>query len=326
MFALVVTRRMIRWGVLVVGLMLLWAWGPGLWQLGYRYVCGVRPGVTLEGRPIGGLLEHELYREVAMIAEEYVTVPQDAYYDEATGELHGEVVGTWVDVAATVANILAAAPGERVQLVVLDVLPTIRRSLFEPVYRGNPERPYVSLAINVDWGQEILPKMLDVLDQHQVAATFFLTGRWAQANPALAKMIASRGHEIGNHGYWHAHPNSLSAKDLEKLIVDNENLLDELTGQSNKLFAPPYGEFNERGLATAASLGYRTILWSLDTRDWQDPSPQEIVNRIVPKAENGSIILMHPKANTVQALPQLIKGLREKNLRLVPVGELLWHD
>ena len=68
MFALVVTRRMIRWGVLVVGLMLLWAWGPGLWQLGYRYVCGVRPGVTLEGRPIGGLLEHELYREVAMIA------------------------------------------------------------------------------------------------------------------------------------------------------------------------------------------------------------------------------------------------------------------
>ena len=111
MFALVVTRRMIRWGVLVVGLMLLWAWGPGLWQLGYRYVCGVRPGVTLEGRPIGGLLEHELYREVAMIAEEYVTVPQDAYYDEATGELHGEVVGTWVDVAATVANILAAAPG-----------------------------------------------------------------------------------------------------------------------------------------------------------------------------------------------------------------------
>ena len=106
----------------------------------------------------------------------------------------------------------------------------------------------------------------------------------------------------------------------------NEIHLDELTGQSIKLFAPRYGEFNERVLATAASLGYRTILWSLDTRDWQDPSPQEIVNRIVPKAENGSIILMHPKANTVQALPQLIKGLREKNLRLVPVGELLWHD
>lgn len=326
MFSLVITRRMIRRGGFIIGLILLWAVGPGLWQLGCRYVCGVRPGVTLEGRPIGGLLEDELYREVAMIAEEYVTLPQDAYYDEHTGELHDEVVGTWVDVGATVAKILSASPGERVQLVVQDILPTIRRSLFEPVYRGNPERPYASFAVNVDWGEEILPAMLDVLDKYQVVATFFLTGRWAQANPALARMIASRGHEIGNHGYWHAHPSRLSAKDLEKLIVDNEVLLDELTGQSNKLFAPPYGEFNERVLATAASLGYRTILWSLDTRDWQDPSPQEIIDRLVPKAENGSIILMHPKANTVKALPKLIEGLRAKSLRLVPVGELLWHD
>ncbi|MGI6035929.1 MAG: polysaccharide deacetylase family protein [Limnochordia bacterium] len=326
MFSLVITRRMIRWGVLIIGVVLLWALGPGLWHLGCRYAWGVRPGVTLEGRPIGGLLEDELYREVTLMAQEFLTFPQDAYYDEDTGQVYGEVVGIWVDVAATVAKVFAASPGERVRLVTQDVVPTIRRSLFEPVYRGNPQRPYASMAINVDWGQEVLPKMLDVLDQHQVAATFFLTGRWAQGNPALARMIASRGHEIGNHGYWHAHPTSLPAKDLEKLIVDNEVLLDELTGQSNKLFAPPYGEFNERVLAKAASLGYRTILWSLDTRDWQDPSPQEIVSRIVPKAENGCIILMHPKTNTIQALPQLIKGLREKNLQLIPVGELLWHD
>jgi len=182
----------------------------------------------------------------------------------------------------------------------------------------------VALTVNVDWGNEELVQMLDVLDQHGVKATFFLTGRWAKLFPELAREIAARGHEIGNHGLSHAHPTQLGRDALVELIQGNVPVLREAAGvEPVPLFAPPYGEQDARVVRTAAELGHWTTLWTLDTIDWQEPPPETIVERVVPRARDGAIVLMHPKPQTVAALPRIIAGLREKGYRLVPLWQMM---
>ncbi|NMB45907.1 MAG: polysaccharide deacetylase family protein [Firmicutes bacterium] len=193
----------------------------------------------------------------------------------------------------------------------------------DPIYQGDPSKPFLSLTVNVDWGQEVLPNMLSVLQGHNVKVTFFVTGRWAKQYPELVQQMAGEGHEVANHGMRHEHPTKLSDWDLTMLILDNHNLLATIIESPSPLFAPPYGEVDRRVAATARSLGYRTIMWSIDTIDWQEPSVETTIARVMNKAQNGSIVLMHPKPNTVRALPKIIEGLRRQGYQLLPVGELL---
>ncbi len=182
----------------------------------------------------------------------------------------------------------------------------------------------VALAINVAWGEESLPGLLDVFGKEDVRATFFFIGDWARKFPELVQAVAADGHEVGNHGLYHGHPCALSREDLSRMILENNVLLAKIIGrQPSPLFAPPAGEFNQRSVGVAADLGYRTILWTVDTIDWKRPSPDLIHARVVNKVLNGAIILMHPTAPTLVALPGLIKALREKGFRFVTVGEML---
>jgi peptidoglycan/xylan/chitin deacetylase (PgdA/CDA1 family) len=136
--------------------------------------------------------------------------------------------------------------------------------------------------------------------------------------------ISREGHEIANHGLYHGHPNKMGRTELQKLIVENARLLDEVTGEPPvKLFAPPYGEFNNEVLAVAGNLGYRTILWTIDTVDWKRPAPEVIIQRVTERIEPGAIILMHPTAPTVEALSPIIKNLKEQGYSFLPVGKLL---
>jgi len=181
-----------------------------------------------------------------------------------------------------------------------------------------------SFAINVDWGEEHIPALLELLRILDVRVTFFVTGRWAQRHPDLLRQMADAGHEIGNHGLSHAHPKQLTQSELTAHIVDNQEILDRLTGgRAVKLYAPPYGEWDARIVSRARELGYQTVLWTVDTIDWQDPTPETIVRRVEQKLAAGHIVLMHPRPNTLEALPDLVRAGRQKGLRLVPVGEML---
>ncbi len=197
--------------------------------------------------------------------------------------------------------------------------PVPHQPVFEIPGAGN----YIALCVNVDWGSEEIPAMLEIFDRYQAKVTFFLTGSWLEKNQDLARQMAARGHEIGNHGTAHAHPKQLNDHALEKHIMDNAALIKSILGQETRLYAPPYGEWDRRIVQTAAGLGYYTILWTLDTIDWQDPSAATIVQRIVPKAKGGNIVLMHPKPNTVGALPQLLAGLQAKGLKPVTISTML---
>ncbi|EDL63998.1 polysaccharide deacetylase family protein [Bacillus sp. SG-1] len=195
-----------------------------------------------------------------------------------------------------------------------------------PIYRGNPEKPMASFIINVAWGNEYIPDMLATLKKHQVYATFFLEGRWVKENPDLAKMIADSGHEIGNHSYSHPKMETLSGARIREEISKTNDIIEATTGKRVKLFGPPSGGFNEEVVKIAGEYKMKTILWSVDTIDWQKPVPNVIVERVTSKLHNGALILMHPTASTSTALPALIAAIKQEELRIGTVSSLLKEE
>lgn len=192
-----------------------------------------------------------------------------------------------------------------------------------PYYRGPSNKAQISLMINIDWGDEFIPGMLETLARFGVSATWFPTGRWASRTPDLLRRIAAAGHEIGNHGGWHGMASKMSAAEVERLIREGDEAVFQVTAQRTRLFAPPSGDMNEQTVAVAARMGYKTILWTIDTIDWQRPAASVIVNRVVSKAQNGALVLMHPTKPTAEALPTIIQRLHELGFELVTVSKML---
>lgn len=193
----------------------------------------------------------------------------------------------------------------------------------QPIFHGNPAVPKVAFACNVFWGEEFLPDMLNTLAANDVKITFFIGGRWAKRYPDVLKDLAGHGHELGNHSYSHPHPNSLSKEKNKEQIIKTQDLVNELTGVKTLLYAPPYGEYNDTVLLAAKELGYETIMWSIDTIDWQRPPVEIVKSRVLKKIHNGAIILIHPTEPTAKALPELIKEIKKQGYQIVTVSDII---
>lgn len=196
------------------------------------------------------------------------------------------------------------------------------RAAMAPVYQGSAREKKIALTLNVVWGEEFIPQIMECLRENNVTATFFLGGQWVDDFPELAGRIAA-SYEVGNHGYAHLHQERLSKAANVTEIKKAEMSIFHATGIKTNLFAPPYGEQEDVIIKAAEEAGYNTIFWSIDTIDWQRPDPQVIVRRVADKAHNGAIVLMHPTAPTVHALPQIIKELKKQGYELVKVSALL---
>jgi probable sporulation protein (polysaccharide deacetylase family) len=322
-FSVIVTRRaLIMFSVAVLAGAAVFL-GPSLARRIQRSLYGVKPGVMLADFPVGGLLEHELYDVIASLSEDLYVEARNAAWDWQANQVQGEQVGQVVDVKATVQELLRAAPNSRVDYVMVQILPSITSKHFQVFRRGPETDPAMALMVNVDWGDEFIEPMLEVFQRYGVSATWFLTGRWAKRAPELARKISEAGHEIGNHGGWHGMPSEMGREEVRQFITDGENVLIEVTGQKPALFAPPGGDHNRQAVAVAAELGYKTVLWTIDTVDWQRPAPTTIIDRVVGRASNGALVLMHPTQPTLEALPIILDQLIQKGYRLVTVGELL---
>ncbi len=193
----------------------------------------------------------------------------------------------------------------------------------EPLYQGDADKKEMALTCNVFWGEEYIGPMLEILTEKDVKITFYIGGTWAEKFPELVKEIQSRGHEIGSHGYAHPHPDRISREENIRDITRAQDVIEDITGKKPNLYAPPYGERGDVVLQVAEELGYRTVLWSIDTIDWQRPAPQVLRERVSGKAHNGGIVLMHPTAPTVEALPGIIDDLHGRGFKLITVGEMI---
>jgi probable sporulation protein (polysaccharide deacetylase family) len=294
------------------------------WRRMARQFIGVKAGVKLEEYPVGGFLPEEVARIVKTMAAKINREPQNASYFAETGEIIPARPGRNVDVAATVNMVCSAKSGANLNVLVSNIPPAVSDEFFEPVYHGRTESPRVALAVNVAWGEEYIPDLLKIFREEKVKVTFFLVGTWVKAFPELVRSMDSAGHELANHGLEHGHPSQMNREQLKQLILENTALIQSVTGKKPAaLFAPPYGELTSLIVSTAGELGYRTIMWSVDTVDWKRPAPEIIIERVLSKIEPGGIVLLHPTVVTKAAMRDLIRGLRKKGLEPGTVSSVL---
>ncbi len=192
------------------------------------------------------------------------------------------------------------------------------------IYRGNPSKNMVTFTFDATYGDNQTNTLLDILRRNNIKATFFLSGIWVENYPQLTRNIAQAGHEIGNHTYTHPHLPQLSLSQVANQIVSTGNIIRNTVGRTPYLFRPPFGEYDQSVLNTAARLGYLTIMWTVDSLDWQSPGVDAIINRVVNNIEPGAIILMHQAAaQTPLALQTIIDRLRNQGYSFGTVTEVL---
>ncbi|MEG2149181.1 MAG: polysaccharide deacetylase family protein [Clostridiales bacterium] len=181
-------------------------------------------------------------------------------------------------------------------------------------------------AITFDDGPD--PKMVDdylsVLEQNKVKASFFMLANSVQAYPDQARKVRDAGHDVVSHSQRHAILSKLPTDALKADFANTNKVFKDVLGYTPKYMRPPYGSHNDEVLATAREYGQIPIYWSIDTNDWRKYSTETMVNTIKSEISDGAIILMHEgKPNTLAALPEIIKTVRDCGYEIVPLSELL---
>jgi probable sporulation protein (polysaccharide deacetylase family) len=283
---------------------------------------------TLKGNALTvGKQEDPLYQSIVKNASTYEIPPSNAKIDEVWKAIPG-YNGITVDIEASYKNMKKIGTFNEKKLVYKQTEPSVHLNDLtpSPIYRGHPDKPMVSFIINVAWGNEYLPEMLATLKKHQVKASFFLEGRWVKNNPELAKMIVSAGHEVGNHSYTHPDMKRISAAQTRDQLLKTNEVIEAATGKKSIWFAPPSGSYRDETVTIAAEFKMKTVMWTVDTIDWQKPSPNQLINRVISKISNGSMVLMHPTESTAKSLDTLITRIEEKGLKLGTVSDLMSEE
>lgn len=149
-----------------------------------------------------------------------------------------------------------------------------------------PARPG-EIALTFDDGPNPAwtPRLLEMLDRHQVKATFFLVGKYASKESVLTRFIANAGHTIGNHTWSHPNLALTAPRRVREELRATRDALEQITGRPVRFFRPPFGARRPGVLSAARELGMIPVLWNAMTRDWQDPSAKRIAGILAEKIE-----------------------------------------
>ena len=196
----------------------------------------------------------------------------------------------------------------------------------QPIYNGNRSSNKVALTFNCYEGSEYIYEISNELKKYGFKATFFFGGCFADDNIELIKFLIEEGHEIGNHGYFHKEHDKLNY-DANRLEIKNtHDMILAQTGVEMRLFAPPSGAFSKTTLEVCEKMGYKVILWSIDTIDWRDKSEKIVYNRATKNIRGGDFVLMHPKEHTLKALPKILQTYLNCGLVVTTVSQCMENN
>ena len=198
-----------------------------------------------------------------------------------------------------------------------------------PIYCVDSKEKVVALSFDAAWGNEDTQRILDILKENDVKATFFMTGEWVEKYPEDVKKIAKDGHALGNHSQNHKKMSEISAEECKEEIMAVHNKVKELTGVEMEVFRPPYGDYDDKLVDVSYEVGYYPIQWSIDSLDWKNYGVNSIIDTVVnhKALDNGGIILMHNGSRyTADALQGVIDGLKKKGYTFVTIPELIMRE
>ncbi|ARI77460.1 polysaccharide deacetylase family protein [Halobacillus mangrovi] len=268
-----------------------------------------------------------LYLKILEEKDQYEWEAQDARIDSVWKKTPG-IVGRRVDVDASYKKMKKKGSFDVNLFVYKLIQPKVSLEDLpaSPIYRGHPDKEMVAFLINVSWGEEYLPGMIETLAKHQVKATFFIDGAFANDFTDLVQIIEEQGHTLGSHGYKHKDMGKMSKSEAKLNLEQADEMLFALTKTKIKYFAPPSGSYNQMTVEAASDLGMETILWTVDTIDWQNPTKEVLLQRVMGKLHNGATILMHPTEVTESSLSDLIKKIKKEGYRIGSLPVLLSEE
>ena len=186
-------------------------------------------------------------------------------------------------------------------------------------------QPYIAMTFDDGPHPQNTPRLLDMLRDRNIKATFYVIGRNVDLYPSITRRIVAEGHEIGNHTYTHGNLTKMSKDGVVSELTRCRNSIAKATGVQPRTMRPPYGALLQAQRSwIREEIGYPTILWSVDPRDWQRPGPSVVTSRILSATTPGGIVLAHDlHAPTVDAMPATLDGLLRKGYKFVPVSQLI---
>jgi peptidoglycan-N-acetylglucosamine deacetylase len=200
------------------------------------------------------------------------------------------------------------------------------------VYHGPSSQREIALTFDDGpWNDPPASAFLDVLEREHVPATFFEIGRqistYDPGGVAERRMLAD-GDMIGDHSWSHPDVAALPPSEQRAQLLDASAAIKRATGGFTPcLWRPPYGDISPSLISLARSLGFLTIMWDVDPRDWALPGVGAIYSNVVDNAHNGAIVIQHfgggPRYETVAALPHEIDTLKARGYQFVTVAQML---
>ena len=211
--------------------------------------------------------------------------------------------------------------------------PLPKEGMARLVYGGDSQLEGKQIALTFDsgWEYDQTRQLLQVLEDYQVRATFFLRAGWVEDHPDLALEIAGKGHQIESHSLAHGHMGSMTREQMEADIAAANEIYQRVLGIAPAMFRPPYGEFNDLLLTVLKEQGYQyAVMWTVDSHDWAETmngnqvTEQYVIDRVLARASDNGAVLMHVGGlKIIEALPEIIQGLRDAGYQLVTLQEML---
>jgi len=192
----------------------------------------------------------------------------------------------------------------------------------------DPDAKYIALTFDDGPSPARTERLLSILEQEDVTATFFVLGQSALTYPDIVKLIDANGHEIANHTYDHTvlTGDNITIETINFQMDRTNEIIEDITGKVPLSFRPPQGAYNANVRKAAEERGMAIYHWSWEScpEDWKNTDPEVIANIVIEGARDGHIVLLHDTLNhTIDAVPEIIKGLRDKGFIFVTVTELI---
>ncbi|MBT7617550.1 MAG: polysaccharide deacetylase family protein [Calditrichaeota bacterium] len=205
----------------------------------------------------------------------------------------------------------------------MDFLPNFAGMIFRDVV-SQGDRSGVYLTFDDGPDPDSTPEIIRILNQTKCPATFFVTGYQAEKHPSIVERIHREGNSIGSHGYHHKSLLFRTANQVLHEIRRTKDVISKITGESTRLFRPPYGRFGLSHLDVVRNQKSKMVLWSLSGLDWKSQESNEIVRRVTKRIKSGDIVLLHDRGQgvraTISALPLVIDGIRSRGFELKKLG------
>ena len=193
-----------------------------------------------------------------------------------------------------------------------------RRKILEEnngICLGNKDEKIIYLTFDEGYEAGFTSKILEILKENEVKATFFITAHYLNTNEELVKQMIEENHIVANHTVNHESMSSLTEEEIKSEVMDLHTAIYQKFGYEMKYIRPPKGEFSEKSLKYTNNLGYKTIMWSFAYEDWDEnnqPNEEKAKEKILENLHNGEIMLLHGNSKTnTDILDEVIKKSKE---------------